>query len=851
MTDRSVISSSAFGNGTKIHQGDNIIHNYGSNASPKAYSLIPFPRNEGIVQRPAIFTQLDQLLSSSLDGEYCDAALWGLGGSGKSQIALDYAYRRSRDDPACAVFWVHADSETSFGRDYQMIARKLGLDHTLSGHELFLTVRYGIESQTRWLLILDNTDDVTLFGISMVADQTKSLLAYIPRGPGGTVLWTSRDEQIIALAGPRRGIQVPHMTVKEAEELFSMVKEEGIRNDEIQDAETLLQELQRLPLAISQAGSYMRKTSTPIKAYLSKLLEGRSKWDMLKQSQYDKHRRPDGSNSILETWDISIRQVRQESEITYKILNTLAYVYNENIPQSLIVGALRIHCRPEQEHLSESEGEVANAAIIRLKELSIISARKATNDDEPSFDMHKLVQEAIQYRLKAEDDESELYFSNAALRLVALLFPESRRATWPACEKYAMHAIRVSGWAETSENMAGTFAFLARASSYFLESGFSQGAEHMAKMELSLKKKVLGEEHLDVVTVIMRLTTIYASRGLFANAMDRILEALALLEKLGGENDERTAFLLASGARIFEITGKYRKAEAFRVKLLSLQQKLFGEKSMGTIAVMKELASLYDAQHMYHKASELKQKVMEFLSETIGEEHPATIEAKESLAVTYTLRGRLKEAEELRMGSRSSLQETFPGESGERVLDSLTRLAHKYRYENQYEKARDVWENIVSLEEQNSLEEGRSTTQSAKQQLVAAYCRTGEIRKAQELQLNVLAWLQTNYRESTASKIFAAIQMASIYYNQGLIKEGEPYEAQALSMNRELYGTSRLKPRFGFDRLRAERLAASAELHNPWTALELRAYKMTGWVGQVFFILLLVSGSIVTTVIWS
>lgn len=231
---------------------------------------------------------------------------------------------------------MHADDETSFAQDYHIIARKFGVDSKLNGEEMFLEVRNHIELQKNWLLILDNADDVTCFGVG-AEDHTNNLLKFIPGGPGGTVLWTSRDKQIVALCGWRRGIEIPHMAIEEAKKLFSMARDKDIQENEIQDARLLLQELQWLPLAISQAGSFMRRTSTPIRKYLSRLLKGKSRWDTLMKTQHDKHRRPEVSNSILETWNISIRHIGQESHMAYKILHTIAYIDNQNIPLSAIL----------------------------------------------------------------------------------------------------------------------------------------------------------------------------------------------------------------------------------------------------------------------------------------------------------------------------------------------------------------------------------------------------------------------------------------------------------------------------------------------------------------------------------
>ncbi|KAB5581156.1 hypothetical protein GE09DRAFT_928213, partial [Coniochaeta sp. 2T2.1] len=114
------------------------------------------------------------------------------------QIVLEYAYRRSRD-PACSVFWVHADNETTFTQDYKAIAKRLGLAGSLDGPELLTAVRERIEGNPCWVLVLDNADNLAVFGVGRTrpgADEKRGLCDFVPRGPVGTVLWTSRDRRI-------------------------------------------------------------------------------------------------------------------------------------------------------------------------------------------------------------------------------------------------------------------------------------------------------------------------------------------------------------------------------------------------------------------------------------------------------------------------------------------------------------------------------------------------------------------------------------------------------------------------------------------------------------------------------
>lgn len=90
-------------------------------------------------------------------------------------MALEYAYCCCCDDaacPACSVFWVYADNETKFAQDYKTIARRLGLAENLDGEELLTAVRERIESEPQWLLILDNADDLGLFGVGQTSHDT-------------------------------------------------------------------------------------------------------------------------------------------------------------------------------------------------------------------------------------------------------------------------------------------------------------------------------------------------------------------------------------------------------------------------------------------------------------------------------------------------------------------------------------------------------------------------------------------------------------------------------------------------------------------------------------------------------
>ncbi|CCF33963.1 TPR domain-containing protein [Colletotrichum higginsianum] len=441
--------------------------------------VLPFSRNEDIVGRPGILSQLSQLLPIS---EARSAALYGLGGYGKTQLALEFAYLRAGDDETCAIFWVHADTEAAFAQDYALIARKGGLSVS-DGEELLIAVRLFIEAQRRWLLVLDNADDLRLFGVGATTctypssqAPSKSLNQYLPKSPTGSILWTSRDSRIAgSLVGPMRAIRITNMLPLEAQVLFATAKGSPLRDDELDDAVALLAELHYIPLPVSQAAAYIRRTAIPIKGYLSRLKDGNKRWFLLKRTDFDRHRREGITNSILETWNITIKHLRHESEAAVEILQTLAYIDNQNISGDIVRAAAATaaadadasvvavgvfqgdeqklwwadnenleHTHSTSDAIDDSDEDVDKTAegsaggdddaiadaVTRLRELSFLHMT-IRSDGEPVYDMHQLVQEAMLYSHSVESDSrAQTRYIRRAIRILTMLFPDRSQENW-------------------------------------------------------------------------------------------------------------------------------------------------------------------------------------------------------------------------------------------------------------------------------------------------------------------------------------------------------------------------------------------------------------------------------------
>lgn len=247
------------------------------------------------------------------------------------------------------------------------------------------------------------------------------------------------------------------MTLDESKALLELTMPQSISDDDLDDAVLLLEEMQFLPLAISQAGTYMRRTETSVSQYLKDFKEEATRWRMPKEPEFDRYRLHNGLNSILETWSPSIHHISQENELAYNILHILSYVDDHAITERLVDAAAAHGGTKQTGDMAESK---KREAIRRLKNFSFLIEHHL-GDNERTFEIHKLVQDAIRHNLrntsildghanntkkdshclgacikrrfrnngssKAVRRQGEEYFASAAAAVVASAYPHKTR----------------------------------------------------------------------------------------------------------------------------------------------------------------------------------------------------------------------------------------------------------------------------------------------------------------------------------------------------------------------------------------------------------------------------------------
>ncbi|KAF4412182.1 Aminodeoxyfutalosine nucleosidase [Colletotrichum fructicola] len=257
--------------------------------TPSPAFIVPYNENPDFVGRSEILERVKDLFGHS-DTYHrpgsrprSRVALHGLGGVGKTQIALAYCYWFKERFQDASVFWIHASNVERFQKAFSDIARECEVPgHSKEEVDILLLVKKWLENKQRgrWLLVIDNADDTEVFfPVKPIVEadcRATSIGHSIPECSHGSVLITTRNKQAgLKLGLGKPPIEVEKMTESETTQLLrTLLEDESVTPAE---ASLLSSRLENLPLALAQATSFILENSISIKEYVGLLDKSDSK----------------------------------------------------------------------------------------------------------------------------------------------------------------------------------------------------------------------------------------------------------------------------------------------------------------------------------------------------------------------------------------------------------------------------------------------------------------------------------------------------------------------------------------------------------------------------------------------
>ncbi|KID73289.1 Kinesin light chain 1 [Metarhizium brunneum] len=643
---------------------------------PPCHFLVPFGRNQSFVGRETILSKLLGRIWPGTNKDDCQrTAVEGLGGIGKTQIALEAVYRVHEEHPDCSIFWVPAVDVNTFENAYHDIGKHMkikGINEENADIKRLVKTALSDDSIGSWLLVVDNADDITLlFGVTRLSD-------YLPFSRKGSILFTTRNhEAAVKLVVHKSGIvPVPEMDRSEAFDLLRKGLNESQRSD-TKSTERLLDFLAYLPLAIRQASAYMDKNQILTSEYLELCESEREDMiDLLGRDFDDPHRYKEIPNPVATTWLISFHHISRHNPLAAEYLKFISLLAEKDIPKSLLPTARKIK---------------ALEAIGTLKAYAFITQREGRD----SFDMHRLVRLAMQNWLENKGLES--YVSSAIQRLdQAFPFPKHKnRDMWM---KYLPHAQAALEFREHLEGGKVDASLLFNvAESYYLL-GQYQKAKQLHQQSLQLREKVLGKEHPSTLSSMNNLANMLSILEKDKEAEQMYYQTLQLREKVLGKEHPSTLDSMNNLAGVLLDLGKYKEAEKMYCQTLRLYEKVLGKEHPSTLSSMNNLALMFRNIGKYEEAEQMHWQTLRLYEKVLGKDHPNTLTSMMNVAIVLSKTGKYEEAEQIHWQTLQ-LREKVLGKDHPDTLFSMKNVANTLLNLEKYEAAEQIYRQILQLKE--------------------------------------------------------------------------------------------------------------------------------------------------------
>jgi tetratricopeptide (TPR) repeat protein len=516
-------------------------------------------RNPYFTGRDKLLTDLEVALKSQRRASVLPETLHGLGGVGKTQLAIEYTYRHSEEYQL--IWWIAADQPSAVRSSLSALASRLGLP---TGPSMDQTVRTVLDALAttamHWLLVYDN------------ANEPSDLENLIPSA-GGHLIITSRNPE---WAVPGASFEVDVFT--RAESKLMLRKRRPEMPD--RDAEKLSERLGDLPLALEQAVSWIISTLTSVDDYLTAfdrqsrvlLAEGRPR-------QYP--------TTVLTFVALALNRLRETAPVSAMLLELMAFFGPDPIPASLLwAGRGANVIEPLRSALSERI-EIGRA----VRDLARFGLARVDSPGQ-RIQVHRLVQLIMREELTEERRARALSNARALLAAANPGYPDDQE-TWPRHAEIAPH-IRAAGLIQG--DLYARRAVLDHLR-YVYNIGDYEGCRDLAEEILAASAHPLpdgDQDHPsdDPLTLLARRRYADALRSLgdFSAAREEGRRALEEMRAALGEQHEYTLGAVISVGADLRIVGDFVAARELDEGNLRVHRDVLGDADHSTVRAMLVVA---------------------------------------------------------------------------------------------------------------------------------------------------------------------------------------------------------------------------------------------------------------------
>ncbi len=648
------------------------------------YWCVPLPRNPFFCGRTVLLDDLHAWLSGQQASGLRSCALAGLAGVGKTQVAVEYAYRHA--DAYAAVLWIDAGSLEGVSSSLRAIALVLHLlEHEEADEQqVRRAVVQWLNGHGGWLLIVDQVCDVEL------------IRGVLPAARCGSILFTTRM-RTLALA--ERVMTLESLMVEEGVALLvrragllaaaERLREEQLAPSEEAAAREIVAELGGLPLALDQAGAYIAATQSSLSAYL-RLLRS-APCTLLREG--DPH--SGYPRSLVETFERAFEDLERVSGAALAVLTVCAYLAPEAIPEAFFCAGSAYLGAP-------FEDLAANPLRFQAALRELLAGSLLQRDPAAStISVHRLVQLTLRGWLTAEACSD---WRLRVLRAMAHVFPAERftRSYWRLGSSLLPHALAcLDRQDQRPAALVERIGLLSRVATYLAQRAHFARAERLFHEALCSAECVLGPQHLLVAEALLGSGNLSYDLGNLVAARLCYLRALRIREEALGRDHWLLAAPLNNLAVLCLEEGRYLRAKSLFERALQLSERALEAEHSLLLTIIMNLALLSRELGHYAEAEQLCLHVLRCRERLLGHTHPVLASPLANLATIYVEQGEYQQAE-LLYRRALSLQEQSLDPAHPQMAYPLQGLAVLSREQGELEQAAALYRDVLRIWEQVS-----------------------------------------------------------------------------------------------------------------------------------------------------
>ncbi|MEU3738889.1 MULTISPECIES: FxSxx-COOH system tetratricopeptide repeat protein [unclassified Streptomyces] len=816
-------------------------------SQPRVWGNLP-PRNPNFTGRMELLDLLGERLREGTT-TVLPEAIHGMGGVGKTQLAIEYAYRHQSEYDI--VWWIPSERPGQIGQALVELAGRLGLETSTEANIAGPAVREALREGrpfSRWLLIFDN------------ADNPEQVRHYFPTGGNGTILVTSRNRRWGLVGG---SLEVDVFTREESKELL---RHSGppLQDDE---ADQLAEALGDLPLALEQAAAWRAETGMPASEYLRLFEDKRT--ELLEVAPP-----PDYQLPVAAAWNVSLDHLENRSPSALRLLQLCSYFAPDPISRSIFSGLGNSSIFPELDATLNDPMRLARA-IREVNRYSLARIDHRTN----SIEMHRLVQLVLNNRMTPEEQSrmrhgahtllaaadpkspnnaaswqryAELYghviasdaiksdqpwvrqlVMNIAKYLyywgdheVSLDFSEQAWETWLTIfGEEDQQTVLMGQWLCVMYRTVGRYDDAARlvdqlkeiyqrtaptdredtredaldaiqleAAVRRLEGHFAVGAE-LDETAFERARRAFGEDDPTTLNIAHNLGVSLRLAGEFRRALELDQHTLGLKMRLFGRDDQRTLVTENSVAIDVRETGDYVGARALQEAVLDAFRDVFGRANPSTVGVMRQLSESFRKEGDHARSLELATEAYALFTRRYGDAHPQSLSTALTLSVALRQNGDLQAARTRGIKASQGYRNIFDPHHPH-VLSADVNLAVTLRLLGQPDEARRLNEaSLASLAER--LGPGHPISLACAINLASDLAALSQPQDARRRGETTLAFCQSTFGPDHPTTLACASNLAMDLIAVGEEAAGNALRADTLERMERVLDAPRIREQTG------------------------------------------------------